>query len=63
MAVDARMHALRDKHAHLEANLKEEMMRPLPDSDELTRIKQEKLHIKEELERLNHMNHFMANAE
>lgn len=52
MGLDARLEALKDRHANLELRIAEEDHRPRPDSDALTRLKLEKLHLKEEIERL-----------
>lgn len=52
MALRDHMESLRAKHAHLEALIDEEIHRPLPDQARLSRLKKEKLRIKEQLERL-----------
>jgi hypothetical protein len=52
MSQQARLDALRERHAALEARIFDEDQRPRPDSDALTRLKVEKLHVKEEIERL-----------
>jgi hypothetical protein len=52
MSVVARLEALKDRHAMLESRILEEDNRPLPDSETLTRLKIEKLQIKDEMERL-----------
>lgn len=52
MALHEHMESLRAKHAHLEALIEEELHRPLPDQTRLSRLKKEKLRIKEQLERL-----------
>jgi hypothetical protein len=44
--------SLRSKHAHLEQEIDEELHRPLPDQSVLTRLKREKLRIKDEMARL-----------
>ncbi len=44
--------SLRGKHAFLEQQIDEEMHRPLPDQSTLTRLKREKLRIKDEIARL-----------
>ena len=52
MSVQARLDALRERHAALEMRITDEDQRPRPDSETLTRLKIEKLHVKEEMERL-----------
>jgi hypothetical protein len=55
MTLQARLDALKERHAALESRIADEDQRPRPDSDTLTRLKIEKLHVKEEMERLrNH---------
>jgi hypothetical protein len=44
--------SLRSKHAHLEQQIDDELHRPLPDQSILTRLKREKLRIKDEIARL-----------
>lgn len=53
MNVEARLDALKERHTALENRILDEDQRPLPDSDTLHRLKVEKLHIKEEMERLS----------
>jgi hypothetical protein len=48
----ARLRTLEERHAALEARIADEDNRPRPDSDALTRLKREKLRLKEEMERL-----------
>ena len=43
----AHISALETKHADLEARINEEIQRPLPDMATLTRLKKEKLKLKE----------------
>jgi len=52
MSVQARLDALKERHAALEQRIADEDQRPRPDSDMLKRLKVEKLHVKEEMERL-----------
>ncbi len=52
MSVNPRLEALKDRHESLESRIFDEDNRPRPDSETLTRLKIEKLHIKEEMERL-----------
>jgi hypothetical protein len=44
---NAHMSALEVKHAHLDARISEEIQRPHPDTDVISRMKKEKLKIKE----------------
>jgi hypothetical protein len=52
MTFKPRLDALKDRHEALEHRIHDEDHRPQPDADALTRLKIEKLHIKEEIERL-----------
>jgi hypothetical protein len=52
MSQQARLDALKERHAALEIRILDEDQRPRPDSDTLTRLKIEKLRVKEEMERL-----------
>jgi hypothetical protein len=52
MSQQARLEALKERHAALEARILDEDQRPRPDSETLMRLKIEKLRIKEEMERL-----------
>jgi hypothetical protein len=52
MSVQARIDALKERHAILETRIAEEDQRPRPDSDALLRMKLEKLRLKDEMERL-----------
>ncbi|MGH7119979.1 MAG: YdcH family protein [Acetobacteraceae bacterium] len=52
MSLQSRLSALKERHASLETRIAEEHQRPLPDSETLARLKREKLHVKEEMERL-----------
>ena len=54
MSVQEHVDSLRNKHAHLEHLIDEELHRPMPDQVSLVRMKREKLRIKEEIERLRH---------
>ena len=44
--------ALQNKHAGLEAKLRDEMNRPAPDDSRIKQIKLEKLRIKQEIEHI-----------
>jgi hypothetical protein len=52
MSLQTRLDALRERHASLESRIMDEDQRPRPDSETLTRLKIEKLRVKEEIERL-----------
>jgi hypothetical protein len=52
MSLNTRLDALKEKHASLENRILDEDQRPRPDSEVLMRLKVEKLHLKEEIERL-----------
>jgi hypothetical protein len=56
MSLNTRMEALKERHASLETRIFDEDHRPKPDSDSLTRLKLEKLRVKEEMERLRTLN-------
>ncbi|HJS86278.1 MAG TPA: DUF465 domain-containing protein [Acetobacteraceae bacterium] len=52
MSLQTRLDALKERHAALESRILDEDQRPRPDSEVLTRLKIEKLRVKEEIERL-----------
>jgi hypothetical protein len=52
MSLQARIESLKDRHATLDARIFDEDHRPKPDAFALTRLKVEKLKLKEEMERL-----------
>jgi hypothetical protein len=52
MTMHEYVESLRSKHAHLEEQIDDELHRPLPDQSILTRLKREKLRIKDEIARL-----------
>ncbi len=52
MSLDGRLGTLKERHADLELRIAEEDHRPRPDSETLTRLKLEKLRLKEEIDRL-----------
>jgi hypothetical protein len=52
MALDAHVTELSDKHRVLEKQIESEMARPSADDIEISKLKREKLRIKDELERL-----------
>ena len=47
-----RLRALEQRHAVLESRIAEEDNRPRPDAGQLSRLKKEKLRLKEEMERI-----------
>jgi hypothetical protein len=57
MTLQTRIGSLMERHAALEARIYDEDQRPRPDSEALTRLKVEKLHVKEEIERLRTQDH------
>ena len=52
MTLQTRFDSLKERHAAFETRIADEDQRPKPDSETLTRLKIEKLHLKEEMERL-----------
>lgn len=52
MPMQEHVESLRSKHARLEQLIEEELHRPLPDQGVISRLKKEKLRIKEEIERI-----------
>jgi len=52
MSLQSRLTSLKDRHNSLEMRIADEDQRPRPNDSELTRLKVEKLHLKEEMERL-----------
>jgi len=52
MTLQTRLESLKERHAALETRIADEDQRPKPYSEMLTRLKIEKLHVKEEMERL-----------
>ena len=52
MSLQSHIAALKERHAFLETRIADEDQRPRPDSDALTRLKLEKLRLKDEMERL-----------
>jgi len=57
MSLQTRLESLKERHAALDARILDEDQRPRPDTDMLTRLKVEKLHVKEEIERLRGQDH------
>jgi hypothetical protein len=52
MDTDGRLDDLKQRHATLKQLILDEDQRPRPDADRLARLKVEKLHIKDEIEKL-----------
>jgi hypothetical protein len=52
-----RLRSLEERHAALERQIAAEGVRPRPDDTALTRLKREKLRLKEEMERLRRTMH------
>ena len=52
MSLHARLDALKERHASLEARIFDEDHRPQPDTEILSRLKIEKLQVKDEMERI-----------
>ena len=52
MNLQSRLDSLKLRHADLETRIADEDHRPRPDSDMLSRLKLEKLRLKDEMERL-----------
>ena len=57
MTLQTRLEVLKERHASLDARIIDEDQRPRPDPETLTRLKVEKLHVKEEIERLRAQDH------
>ena len=57
MSLQTRLESLKERHAAIDARIVDEDQRPRPDTETLTRLKVEKLHIKEEIERLRCQDH------
>jgi hypothetical protein len=53
MTMQDYVESLRSKHAHLERQIDDEMHRPLPDQSVLSRLKREKLRLKDQMARLD----------
>ncbi len=52
MSLQSRLESLKTRHAVLESRISEEDQRPRPDSTALSRLKAEKLRLKDEISRL-----------
>ena len=55
MALFTHIQTLEEKHAHLESQINAEAHRPLPDFTLITSLKKQKLLLKQEINRLEHM--------
>ena len=53
MSLQSHIESLKGRHHALEAQLSDEDRRPRPDTETLTRLKHQKLRLKDEMERLN----------
>jgi len=60
MSIEAHLVELTEKHHTLEAEIEQEMERPLADTLKITELKRQKLRIKEEIERLKSDQHDVA---
>ncbi|MDJ0685328.1 MAG: YdcH family protein [Alphaproteobacteria bacterium] len=54
MTAEARLEALKERHATLETKIETEQRRPMPDEGLVHTLKREKLHLKDEISRLMH---------
>ena len=54
MTLDAHLEELSEKHRALEKKIEEELARPSADTLKITGWKRQKLHLKDEMERLRH---------
>lgn len=52
MSLQSRLESLKVRHATLERSIADEDLRPQPDTSTLSRLKREKLRLKEEMERV-----------
>ncbi len=52
MSLQSHLEALRERHAVLETRIADEDQRPRPNNEALTKLKLEKLRLKDEIERL-----------
>jgi hypothetical protein len=57
MSLQTHLETLKERHAALDARILDEDQRPRPDTETLTRLKIEKLHVTEEIERLRGQDH------
>ena len=54
MNLQSRLESLKTRHATLEGRIAAEDLRPQPNPESLSRLKREKLRLKEEMERTRH---------
>jgi hypothetical protein len=52
MSLSARLEALKERHAFLESRIFDEDNRPMPNTETVSRLKIEKLQVKDEMERI-----------
>ena len=52
MSQEARIESLKARHATLDAQIAAEDRRPRPDAENLNKLKLDKLHVKQEIERM-----------
>lgn len=57
MSVSTHLDTLREKHEHLKTRIKEEERRPGVDHVHISALKREKLHVKEEIQKLSETRH------
>ena len=57
MSLDGHLDALRRKHVALESEINDMQARPAPDESQLTRMKREKLRLKDEIEKITAQTH------
>jgi hypothetical protein len=53
MAVSARLEQLSSKHMTLDMKIRQEMRSPIPDTLRISRLKKQKLHIKDTIENVD----------
>ena len=53
MAVSARLEQLSSKHTTLDMKIRQEMRSPIPDTLRISRLKKQKLHIKDTIENVD----------
>ena len=53
MSLQSRIESLKDRHSALEVRISDEDHRPRPDAEALSRLKHQKLRLKDEMERLS----------
>ena len=53
MAVSARLEQLSSKHTTLDMKIRQEMRSPVPDTLRISRLKKQKLHIKDTIENVD----------